>query len=160
MLAEAIEREWSSRAEGRLDVRQCSVSELLLMISEVGKLSTDVVVYPSHLMGDLAESNLITSIPKTVLQSDRMSVSDILPLVRRVEMEWQGKPMAVSFGAPRFFLIHRNDHFEQLGLTYPQTWGDYERLAQRLSAARTTGELTQLGDTPYTAVAVMTCPVW
>ena len=62
-LATTIRREWSARGTGDLVIQETSTDELL----EADSLDADALIYPSALMGELAERKLIVPVPGDVL---------------------------------------------------------------------------------------------
>ena len=66
-LAEVVQREWNSRPGGQCKVTELSSAELLAW--DQPRLGADIVIYPSALLGELAERGLIEPIAEDDLQA-------------------------------------------------------------------------------------------
>ncbi len=130
-LAEAIERQWAARADGRLQIQQMTTTDLL---SERRRhLAADAVIFPSWLIGELAEQNLISPIPAATLNSPEFGRRDIFDLIRQSEIVWGERVFGVPLGSPVLTLLYRRDIFEAIDAKPPETWGEYQKLVQRLA---------------------------
>ncbi|TVS09209.1 MAG: extracellular solute-binding protein [Planctomycetaceae bacterium] len=130
-LAEAIERQWAARADGRLQIQQTTTADLL---SERRRhLAADAVIFPSWLIGELAEQNLISPIPAATLNSPEFGRRDIFDLIRQSEIVWGERVFAVPLGSPVLTLLYRRDIFEAIDAKPPETWGEYQKLVQQLA---------------------------
>jgi multiple sugar transport system substrate-binding protein len=138
-LAAAVERQWAARADGPLRIQQVTTAELLA--EKRRHIAADAVIFPSGLMGELAEQNLITPIPAATLNSPEFDRRDIFDLVRQAEIVWGERIFAVPLGSPVLTLLYRRDIFEQIGAQPPQTWEQYQQLVQRLSDPKLLTEL-------------------
>src|SRR5687767_2089005 len=103
-LAEAIEREWTALG-GEIEVRNATSDE----IAGLKKLSADAVVYPSGLLGEFAERELIVPVPEDVLADRKFARRVILPLARQHETSWGSQAYAVPVGSPQLVLFYRSD---------------------------------------------------
>lgn len=130
-LAAAIERQWAARADGRLQIQQTSTADLL---SERRRhLAADAVVFPSWLIGELVEQHLISPIPAAILNSPEFGRRDIFDLIRQSEIVWGERVFGVPLGSPVLTLLYRRDIFEAIDAKPPETWGEYQKLVQRLA---------------------------
>ncbi len=133
-LAAAIERQWAARADGQLQIQQTTTDDLL---SERRRhLAADAVIFPSWLIGELAEQNLISPIPPATLNSPEFGRRDIFDLIRQSEIVWGDRVFGVPLGSPALTLLYRSDIFEAIDAKPPETWGEYQQLAQRLADFR------------------------
>jgi multiple sugar transport system substrate-binding protein len=145
-LADVIQRQWRARAEGEIVVQQKTSREI---VAAEGRLGADAVIYPAALIGELAERQLIVSVPDDVLNGAQLAQRDVLELIRLHEVTWGKKTYAVAFGSPQLTLFYRADIFERLGLQPPQTWAEYAALAARLADRSTLGDLAPPADAPW-----------
>ena len=133
LLAGAIRSQWEPHVEGRVHVTETTAANISAMEEQDNTLSTDVVVYPSYLLGELAERELIVTIPQHMLDNKQLSIRDVLPVVRLRETKWGTQPLAIGFGSPQLTLFYREDLFQALQCKPPATWKEYQDLARRLA---------------------------
>lgn len=134
-MAQAIEREWTARAEGTVTVNEITSDELLG--GAVSRLGADVVVYPSALLGSFAMRHWLAPIEDEQLDDPRMARRDIFPLQRLREVAWGKRIFAVPFGSPQLTILLRRDLMTKRHLLLPATWSEYHELAEQLSANST-----------------------
>jgi ABC-type glycerol-3-phosphate transport system substrate-binding protein len=131
-LAAAIRRQWAAQGTGELTVRQATSDELM----ESERPDADAIIYPSGLIGELAQRQWIVPVPDEVLQSETLAWNDVFRLLRLKEATWGDRTYGLPLGSPQLVLFYRADIFERLGLSPPQTWREYEQLLPRLSLGR------------------------
>ena len=85
-LAEVIPIQWHARAERELVVRQMTSEELTKL--DARRLGADAIIYPSGLIGELAERQLIEPVSERALDSEEYNRRDILELSRQREVAW------------------------------------------------------------------------
>jgi len=141
-LAEAVQQQWKARAEGELEVRGLTSAELC--DPKRKRLAADAVIYPSGLIGELAERGWIAPLSDDAIASPALARRDIFDHLRQHETMWGDQVYAVPLGSPALTIIYRPDLFEKLELTPPETWQQYAELCGRLSKSR---ELLAGGDT-------------
>jgi multiple sugar transport system substrate-binding protein len=132
-LADAIRRQWTERGEGELTVNEGTAKELLDATKP--SINADAVIYPSGMIGQLIESNLIVPLPAKTLRDPNLAWSDILDLVRLREATWDRKAYALPLGSPQFALFYRADVWEKLELKPPTTWEQYAAAVAKLRDA-------------------------
>ena len=113
-IAAAVERlrgEWSARTGAELTIVEATTDELLAEKS----LPADAVIYPSHLLGQLAESRWIAPPPETLLASEQLRWRDIFLTLRERECHWDGQTMALPLGSPVLLFFYRADLFSAAG---------------------------------------------
>src|SRR5262245_15411686 len=130
-LGQAIAREWRGRTEEELTVCDVSLSE----IQAASRLPGDAVVFPSGMIGHLAEKGLISLLEPTLLEDAEFNYRDIFDQIRLGEMRWGKQTLAVPLGSPQLLLVYRADTFEKEGLKPPADWNEYQQVAERLHAA-------------------------
>jgi multiple sugar transport system substrate-binding protein len=118
--------EWKARTGADLVIRQAAESDLLA--SE--PLETDAVIYPAWQLAILAERGAIAPLPNDILRGETLAWQEILPAVRDQETSWGGTIYAVPFGSPLLVCYFRQDLFDRFGKKPPQTWTDYQALAE------------------------------
>ena len=134
-LGDAIARAWHAVSERELNVQSVTLAEL----SQASRLPADIVVFPAGEIGTLVERDLVQQLDERVLEDLGFDRRDIFDQVRLREIVWGNKLVAVPLGSPRLLLVYRPDLFEKLALTPPQTWKDYQSVAERLAADRQGG---------------------
>ena len=142
-LAEAIDREWSARAESELIIEQATLDAGL---ADLDEFAADVIIYPAALMGELVERRLVIPFPEQILEASVFARQDVFELLRLREMRWgESATMAVTFGSPQLVLAYRPDLFAKRGLTPPRTWSQYQQIIEELSdISESTGSTTSL----------------
>lgn len=131
-LAEAIEREWKAREERPLELSQATTADLL----KEDKIGADAVIYPPALLGEMMRREWIETLPDSLLNNEALEVDDIFPAVRQSELQWKGAAVAVPFGSPTLVLMFRPEVLEELELTLPETWGEYQACVERIAGSR------------------------
>ena len=133
-LAAAVQQQWQARAEGALEVRELTVAELC----DPGRkrLAADAVLYPSGLIGELAERGWIAPLSDDTVAAPALARRDIFAHLRQHETMWGDQVYAVPLGSPSLLVIYRPDLFEKLAVKPPETWEQYAALCERLSKSR------------------------
>lgn len=152
---EVLERQWAARTETKLELTQTSAADL----ETAEQLSGDVIIYPSVLLGTLAERQLIGAPTASVIQSAEFNASDVFDTQRHAEVRWGEQTMAFSFGSPQLLLMYRADLFNQLRLEPPATWDAYQQLLALLSRAEL-GDLAPAEDQAWTPACEPLAPGW
>ena len=137
-----VRGEWHAQSGSDLEVQELNAS----VIAGAEKIDADAIIYPSGLLGALAEKRLIRPLNPNWLASDPLETADLLIAHDLPELSWDGQPFAVPLGEPVFVLAYRSDLFERFGKQPPRTWEEYQSLAEffgdrakLLSAARQSG---------------------
>ncbi len=133
-LAAAIQQQWTARAEGELDLQALTSDELCA--PQRRRLAADAVIYPSGLLGELAERGWLEPLSDAALDSPEFARRDIFDHLRQHEIVWGNQVLAVPLGSPPLVLVYRADAFERLGLRPPDTWHEYAALCRRLASSR------------------------
>jgi multiple sugar transport system substrate-binding protein len=94
-------------------------------------LTTDAVLCPSHLLGILAERELLAPVPPGIVKGPQWA--DIFELLKLREAAWGGQVMAVPLGSALLTCYYRADLLTKLGRRPPRTWVEYQELAKRLA---------------------------
>lgn len=133
-LAAAVQQQWQARAEGELEVRELTAAELC----DPGRkrLAADAVLYPSGLIGELAERGWIAPLSDDAVAAPDLARRDIFAHLRQHETMWGDQVYAVPLGSPSLLVIYRPDLFEKLAVKPPETWPQYIALCERLSKSR------------------------
>jgi len=144
---EAVAREWRARTEQELTVRTATTSD----ISTAKRLPADCVVFPTGMIGQLAERGLIAPLEKTGLENSDFNYRDIFDQLRLREMKWGDKTFAATLGSPQLLLAYRADIFDKLQLTPPTTWTAYQHAVAKLTDRSALGDLAPPTDQPWQA---------
>ena len=149
-LANAIEREWSAAGGEPLTVKRMQAADL----KRRQAWTADVIVYPFSWMGDLVSRRIIRPLeratgfsPDSTDQKEALEVGDFFERTRNSEMTWGKKTYAASLGSPQFVLLYRKEVFDELSLTVPTTWAEYDRVVTRIEEqSATVREVLQVSD--------------
>ncbi len=136
-LAAAILRlrgEWHDQTGAELQVDETTEAKL----TTADALPGDAALCASHLLGVLAERNLLQEVPQAILHDREWG--EIFELLKLREAAWNSHIMAVPFGSPVFTCYYRADLLEKLGRRPPQTWNEYQKLAELLAEQKPAGD--------------------
>jgi ABC-type glycerol-3-phosphate transport system substrate-binding protein len=145
-LGAAIADEYKALTESELKIALASREQVL----DARRLPADVVVFPSLLLGELVERELILPLS---LEDEALDLRDVFPLTRLHEVTWGGRYFAAPLGAPQLVLVYRADLFRQLQLEPPRTWQDYAQACARLNVRAALGQSAPAADQPWNAAA-------
>jgi ABC-type glycerol-3-phosphate transport system substrate-binding protein len=162
--ANVLKEQWQSRATAEeISVHTATTKEL----TTARRLSADVVIYPARWLGELAERDLIQPVPDALLRASpsgespaAIPVDDLLPTVRQCDVSWGRQIYAVTLGSSQLVLFYRPDIFTKLQLSVPQTWAEYQAVAEKLMDRRTLGDLAPAEDQPWSAALEPTADGW
>lgn len=145
-LAEALQRQWSTIAEEPLELTTLTAADV---VAADRLAPTDVIIYPSALLGVLAEKQSLQPLSDSFWNGDRLARRQLLEIPRKRLAVWGEKPHAVPLGEPTPVLIYRADLFESLGLAAPTHWSDLQTLAARLSTREEAGKFAPPAADPW-----------
>ena len=134
-LAEAAQRlrgEWHAETDSDFTVANATEKDLAAAKSLPG----DGLVVPSAMLGTLAARGLVAPLPEKRLRADGDQWGRIFELLQLHEAAWGNQIMAVPLGSPVLTCYYRADLLEKLNRQPPQTWEEYQDLAQRLGARK------------------------
>jgi len=137
--------EWAGQTGADLTVIGVTWPEL----ESKKRLDYDAIIGPSWLLGELAEKELIATMPKKMLRSDSIGLNDIFQLPRLRVSTWGSNFYAIPFGSPVFVCYYRKDLLEELDMKPPETWEEYEHLSKRLANRTALGRLAPTKDVPW-----------
>lgn len=130
-VSQAIRREWTAQSDHEVTVMDDSEAEFLNRLrstKSTKSIEADVIVFPSPLLGELVERQVLRTLPSALTStSSEEAVSgyhlaDVFKGVVRKEMRWDGRQMAVTLGSPVPLLLVREDLVSQV----PQTWAELQ----------------------------------
>ncbi len=157
-LVDAVQREWTARADSEIVLVQMSSEELVDPRRK--RLAADVVIYPSGLLGELAERDWIAPISRDVFNGPEFGRRDIFDLIQQREIIWGEQVYAVPLGSPPLTLIYNASLFEQIGAEPPRTWQEYAQLCEQLAIVDNSPAEDSAGDAVTHAVAEPLGPGW
>ncbi len=160
-MAEAIDSlrsEWKARTGASVTVRQLSIAEATAAEAPMGP--ADAIIYPSYLLGHLAERDFIGPLPPSYAQNQELAWSDTFELLQLVETQWAQAPYAVPFGSPVLTCFYRPDLLERIHRRPPETWTQYQELAQLLNDRKNLGDAAPPDDAPWFGAAEPLAPGW
>lgn len=128
-LAEILQREWQSISDYEIEVTNRSTADFVEHLESGAKrIDADVVIYPSPLLGQLAERRLLRPVLKQSLGEAKYGQREIFNQVRRQETHWNQQPYAVPFGSPVLMLLRRTDLVKDA----PETWTELGEVVTKL----------------------------
>lgn len=157
-LANTVKLAWDSRVGGSTKIITITAAELLEDARQ--RLNADVILYPSYLLGEMAERELIEPLDSEDVADPVFDRQGIFELIRGREITWGTKVYAVPLGSPQFTLIYRKDIFAKLKIAPPTTWDEYGSLAEQLSDRAAVGDLAPPSDQPWHGTAEPLAPTW
>ena len=119
--------EWNAQTGAELEVVEIAAKDL----EGANPPQADAVIFPSHALCFLAEREWIEPVPKKIIRGEQWGGIFDLPKLR--EAAWGDQIVAVPFGSPVFCCYYRADLLEKLGRRPPQTWVEYQELAELLA---------------------------
>jgi multiple sugar transport system substrate-binding protein len=119
-----LQGEWNRQTGGEYEVAKIAANDL----AKAKTLPADAVICPPGLLGPLAEQKLIGAVPDSLQKSPQWA--DVFDLLRHQEVGWGNEIMAVPFGSPVLVIYYRADLLEKLNRKPPQTWAEYQELAE------------------------------
>jgi multiple sugar transport system substrate-binding protein len=145
-LSEVIGRQWTARTQGEIELTQMQAEEL----DTARQILGDVVIYPSELLGTMVARDLIAPLTTETRRDPQLALQDVFDVQRNAETRWGEELYAVSFGSPQLVLWYRSDLFEELKLSVPSTWEEYQQLLPRLARDQL-GERAPSQEQPWSA---------
>jgi len=138
-LARAIERqraEWQGQTGADFEVEELTLEQL----ADAGRIPADAIICPSHQLGALAAKDWLVPVPESLRKADRGQWPEIFSLLRTREAVWGSQVLGVPFGSPVFVCYYRADLLEKLDRRPPETWKEYQKLAELLANRQKLGE--------------------
>lgn len=141
-------RQWKAHQEGELSVENQTQTEWTKAGFPVSE-GTDLVIYPTLLLGELAEAKKIAKLEYAVWNSDEVDKDSWLNHYRRTLTRYGNEPYAVPLGNPHFAMLYNGAKFGSLGqqppagsssqtppadLALPETWEQLEEALTKLDA--------------------------
>jgi len=120
--------EWETQTGSELQVEQIAEEQLL----DAELPAADVLICHCCQLGILAEQKLIVPLPEKLKRYDGGPWAGIFELPKLRESAWGDQVQAVPFGSPVFVCYYRADLLQRLRHRPPQTWADYQKLAEVL----------------------------
>ena len=130
-------RQWKAHQEGELTVENQTRAEWIKAGFPISD-GTDLVIYPTLLLGELAEAKKISKLEYEVWTSDEVDKDSWLDHYRRTLTRYGNEPYAVPLGNPHFTMMYNWAKFSSLkqpaDLALPETWEELEEALQQLDA--------------------------
>ena len=144
-------RQWKAHQEGDLSIENQTKAEWIKAGFPISE-GTDLVIYPTLLLGELAEAKKIDKLEYAVWNSDEVDKDSWLSHYRRTLTRYGNEPYAVPLGNPHFAMLYNWAKFSSLGrqpsddsdsdsemrspadLKLPDTWDELEESLKELDA--------------------------
>ena len=157
-LIDRLRSEWKARSGATVSVATTTAAELLASPNLPGPL--DAIIYPSGLLGSLAERGWLVPLPADYAANRELAWSDTFELLQIAETQWGQVPLAVPLGSPVFTCYYRADLLERLHRHPPRTWSEYHELADLLSKRENLGDAAPPGDATWFGCAEPLAKGW
>ncbi|MGD9721349.1 MAG: extracellular solute-binding protein [Pirellulales bacterium] len=144
---EAVAGEWKAISGATLHVAQATSSEAIAAKSLPG--SPDAAIYPSWLLGTLAERGWITPLPEGFELNRELAWSDTFELSQVAETRWGQATLAVPLGSPVLTCLYRVDLFEKFHRRPPRTWDEFHELAEFFARRENLGDAAPPADAAW-----------
>ena len=169
-LVAAVDRlrgEWQAQKGADFEIKTVAAAEL----TDADVQAADAVICPSCQLGPLAEAGLLAEVPEK-LRPNKILVdgrpadnrddpwSGTFELLRACEAVWAGKLYAVPLGSPVFVGYYRADLLEKLGRRPPQTWAQYQELAELFADRQNLGDAAGIDQTAWCGTIEPLAPGW
>ena len=134
-----LARQWKAHQDGELSVENQTQAEWIKADFPISD-STDLVIYPTLLLGELAEAKKISKLEHAVWNSDEVDKDSWLGHYRRTLTRYGNEPYAVPLGNPHFAMFYDWAKFRSLkqqpdaDLVLPETWDELETALQELDS--------------------------
>lgn len=160
-LAEAVDQlasEWQARTGAKLDISQLTADGLAAASDLMP--APDAILYPSGSIGVLAARAWIAPLPPDFANNNELAWSDTFELLQVAETMWGNSPHAVALGSPLLTCYYRADLFEKFRKRPPQTWTEYQELAEFFARRENLGDFAPPADAPWHGAVEPHAPGW
>jgi ABC-type glycerol-3-phosphate transport system substrate-binding protein len=147
---------WKERSGAELSVTETGADAL----AKSEKADADIILYPSPLIGDLAQRRWLAALPAETLKSDELSWSDLFEALRDREATWDVRTVAVPLGSRVLACFYRADLFARLNQEPPETWSDYQALVDFFSDRSRLDDLETPNQGPWAATSEPLAKGW
>ena len=150
--------DWQARTGAVLVISESTADKMLGAEKLPDPL--DAVIYPSALLGTLAERKWIVPLPAEFAGNRELAWSDTFELLQVAETRWGQASWAVSLGSPVLTCAYRPDLLERFHKRPPQSWSEYHELAAFFHRRENLGENAPGADTPWSGTVEPLAPSW
>jgi multiple sugar transport system substrate-binding protein len=138
-----------------------TVKERIIKESIQKSHTWDGAIFPSHVLGSLADVEALEDITDYVLSSEALHWPDVLPAVRE-NSYFDRHILTLPLDGDVLQLYYRKDWLQQLNLPVPRTWDEYTQVAEALNGLPIGGDT---GDQPIVGSCISrinqcTNPYW
>ena len=134
--ASLLKSEWLAQSDFDVTVENETESNFLTRLRKAPtELKSDAIVFPSRLLGELAESKFLRNLPPNLTSTsseaavEGYDLGDVFRSVSRKEMMWDRRQLGVTLGSPLPMLLVRSDFVPKP----PDTWQQLTTVVQELS---------------------------
>ena len=130
-----LARQWKAHQDGELTIENQTQTEWIKASFPISE-GTDLVIYPTLMLGELAEAKKISKLEYAVWNSDEVDKDSWLNHYRRTLTRYGNEPYAVPLGNPHFAMMYTRAKFssqqrgegesEAAQLKLPETWEQLE----------------------------------
>lgn len=138
-LAEAAKRpagEFKAQTGASLQFVRRPASELV----GTEQVDADIIIFPSYLLGQLAERRTILPVAKSLLEHPDYRWNEVFEMLRLQEAVWGQDVYGVPLGSATLVCWYRADLLAKFNRQPPQTWAEYQELAAFFSKRENLGD--------------------
>lgn len=158
-LAEAIGRlrgEWRGATGAELEIGETTESALLGGSAP----DADAIIYPASDLGLLVENDRLLPLAEQSLASGEIDWTDIFESDKTHDACWGADVYGVPFGAPVLVCWYRADLLKALDRAPPETWPQYQELAQLLADRAKLGDAVSAEQTAWSGAVEPLAEGW
>ena len=133
-LVNSAARLWSAEGQGGMEITEISLKEFSADEFEIAS-QYDVVVYPCSLMAELVANDQLIELPMIDLEGEVLDRNELLPHQRKKLLYYGSKVWSIPLGSPQLMLMYDKSTFTELDLSPPETWSEFEAVAETLKTS-------------------------
>jgi multiple sugar transport system substrate-binding protein len=138
-------KEFTAATGAQITVAEVPFAELFQKVLTdwaTGTNSIDVGVFASSWAPEFAAGGLLQDLTDYVAKDDKIDIDDIAPFFREYNQKIGGKTYLITIDGDFQMVYYRKDILDQMGLTPPRTWEEYQAVAKATNGQDLNGDGT------------------
>jgi multiple sugar transport system substrate-binding protein len=152
----SLQGEWQARSGADLQVNEITSAEL----TKAAGLEADAVIYPSPLIGVLAQRKWLAPLPEEFVSNPDLDWQGIGQALRDGELCWGARVMALPLGSRVLVCYYRADLLRKFNKRPPRTWAEYGELASFFADRAKLGKDAPAKEAPWYGAAEPLAEGW
>jgi ABC-type glycerol-3-phosphate transport system substrate-binding protein len=132
---EDVARQWTARRDGKIEVSHLSVDKFIAGDLAIDN-ETDLIVYPSKFLGELAINESVRPVPKNIWEDETFNKTGLLRHFRKSLVRHDNKVWGIPLGGQQLVLLYRKDVLSTLGSKPPTTWEELHAILGKIEASQ------------------------